>query len=161
MLAPITGFCSQLFVCILPCFILLPLFLAQYAERYSRCSINVWASVLAQTVKNPPAMQETWALPLAWEDSPGGGHSNPLQYSCLENLHEQEEPGRPQPCSRKESDMTEQLSLHWELNANKKFFKLNKTSFYSSVFLISVASLTFFFISLLLNFGCAMWHEGS
>ena len=20
-----------------------------------------------------------------WEDSPGGGHGNPLQYSCLEN----------------------------------------------------------------------------
>ena len=22
---------------------------------------------------------------LGWEDSPGGGHGNPLQYSCLEN----------------------------------------------------------------------------
>ena len=28
--------------------------------------------------------------------SPGGGHGNPLQYSCLENPHEQEEPGRLQ-----------------------------------------------------------------
>ena len=65
------------------------------------------------------------------------------------------------PWGRKESDMTEQLSLHWELNANKKIFKLNKNSFYSSVSLISIASLTFFFISLFLNFGCAMWHEGS
>ena len=25
--------------------------------------------------------------------SPGGGHGNPLQYSCLENPHGQEEPG--------------------------------------------------------------------
>ena len=28
--------------------------------------------------------------------SPGGGHDNPLQYSCLENSHGQEEPGRLQ-----------------------------------------------------------------
>ena len=30
-------------------------------------------------------MQETQVLSLGWEDSPGGGHDNPLQYSCLEN----------------------------------------------------------------------------
>ena len=28
-----------------------------------------------------------------WGRSPGGGHGNPLQYSCLENLHGQEDPG--------------------------------------------------------------------
>ena len=27
--------------------------------------------------------------------SPGGGHGNPLQYSCLEKSHGQEEPGSP------------------------------------------------------------------
>ena len=27
-----------------------------------------WASLVAQTVKNLPAMQETWVLPLGWED---------------------------------------------------------------------------------------------
>ena len=26
------------------------------------------ASLVAQTVKNPPAMQETWVWPLGWED---------------------------------------------------------------------------------------------
>ena len=26
-------------------------------------------------------------------DSPGGGHGNPLQYSCLENPHEQRNGG--------------------------------------------------------------------
>ena len=36
-------------------------------------------------VKNPPAKQETWVQSLAWEDSPGEGYGNPLQYSCLEN----------------------------------------------------------------------------
>ena len=29
--------------------------------------------------------QETWVWSLSWEDCPGGGHGNPLQYSCLEN----------------------------------------------------------------------------
>ena len=28
-----------------------------------------WASLLAQLVKNPPAMQETWVQSLGWEDS--------------------------------------------------------------------------------------------
>ena len=36
-------------------------------------------------VKKLPATWETWVLPLGWEDSPEGGHGNPLQYSCLEN----------------------------------------------------------------------------
>ena len=27
-----------------------------------------WASVVAQLVKNPPAMQETWVRSLGWED---------------------------------------------------------------------------------------------
>ena len=36
-------------------------------------------------VKNLPVMQETQVQSLVWEDSPGEGHGNPLQYSCLEN----------------------------------------------------------------------------
>ena len=27
-----------------------------------------WASLVAQMVKNPPAMQETWVKSLCWED---------------------------------------------------------------------------------------------
>ena len=27
-----------------------------------------WASLVAQLVKNPPAMRETWILSLGWED---------------------------------------------------------------------------------------------
>ena len=46
---------------------------------------NTGVSLVAQMVKNPPAMWETWVQPLGWEDPPGGGHGNPLQYSCLEN----------------------------------------------------------------------------
>jgi len=28
-----------------------------------------WASLVAQLVKNPPAMQETWVRSLGWDDS--------------------------------------------------------------------------------------------
>ena len=30
--------------------------------------VNVWAFLVAQMVKNPPAMQETWVHSLGWED---------------------------------------------------------------------------------------------
>ena len=44
------------------------------------------------------------------ERSPGGGHGNPLQYSCLENLHGQRSLVGYSPRDHKELDMTEQLS---------------------------------------------------
>ena len=42
-------------------------------------------SLVAQLVKNMPAMQETWIQSLGWEDPPGKGNGNPLQNSGLEN----------------------------------------------------------------------------
>ena len=30
--------------------------------------MHMWASLVAQLVKNPPAMQETWVRSLGWED---------------------------------------------------------------------------------------------
>ena len=42
--------------------------------------------------------------------SPGGEHGDPLQYSCLENPHEQRSLAGCSPQGLKESDMTEQLS---------------------------------------------------
>ena len=42
--------------------------------------------------------------------SSGGGHGNPLQYSCLENPHGQRTLAGYSSRSRKESDMTEWLS---------------------------------------------------
>ena len=50
-----------------------------YTLQYS------WASLVAQLVKNLPAMRETWVRSLGWEDSPGEGKGYPLQYSGLEN----------------------------------------------------------------------------
>ena len=40
-----------------------------------------WASLVAQTVKNLPAMGRP-----GLGTSPGGGQGNPVQYSCLENI---------------------------------------------------------------------------
>ena len=68
--------------------------------------------LVAQMVKNPPAVQETWVPSLGWEDPPGGGHDNPLQYSCLKNLHGQRSLAGCSPWGHKESDMTERLSTH-------------------------------------------------
>ena len=42
-------------------------------------------TLVAQRVKSLPAMKETWVRSLGWEDSPGEGNGNLLQYSCLEN----------------------------------------------------------------------------
>ena len=50
-----------------------------YPLQYSRVSL------VAQMVKNPPAMQETWVQSLGWEDPLEKGAGYPLQYSGLEN----------------------------------------------------------------------------
>ena len=53
--------------------------------------IIIWASQVVLVVKNPSAnagdVREVDLL-LGSGRSPGGGHGNPLQYSCLENLME-------------------------------------------------------------------------
>ena len=47
-----------------------------------------WASQVALVIKNPPAnagdIRDVRSLP-GLGRSPGEGHGNPLQYSCLEN----------------------------------------------------------------------------
>ena len=118
----------------------------------------LWASLVAQLVKNLPAMQETLVqflglipgsgispgegigLPtpvflgflggsVSKEStcnagdlgsipglgrSPGGGHGNPLQYSCLQNSHGQRSQADYSPWGRKESVMTEWLSIWFQ-----------------------------------------------
>ena len=44
---------------------------------------HIHIHMVTQTVKNMPALQEDSIPGLG--RSPGEGHSNPLQYSCLEN----------------------------------------------------------------------------
>ena len=43
-----------------------------------------WTSLVAQTVKNLPAMRETWVQSLGWEDPLEKG-MQPILVSCLEN----------------------------------------------------------------------------
>ena len=45
-----------------------------------------------------------------WGRSPGGGHGNPLQYSCLKNPHGEGSLAGPTPWGHKESDTAERLS---------------------------------------------------
>ena len=113
------------------------------------------ASLVAQLVKNPPAMQETLVQFLDQEDpwsrdrlsipvflgfpgssygkesacnagnlgsipglgrSPGGGHGNPLQYSCLKNPHDQRSLVGYSPLGHKELDMTERLNTAQQMH---------------------------------------------
>ena len=53
------------------------------SERSTREAIGFslqysWTSLVAQRVKNPPAMWETWSIP-GLGKSPGGRHGNPSQ----------------------------------------------------------------------------------
>ena len=71
---------------------------------------KITASLVAQMVKNLPAMWETQGSIPGLGRSPGGEHSNPFQYSCLENPHVQRSLVGYSPRSHKQSDMTERLS---------------------------------------------------
>ena len=53
---------------------------------YGRTRESLWASQVVLVVKNPPGndLRDEGSIP-GWGRSPGGGHGNPLQYSCLEN----------------------------------------------------------------------------
>ena len=64
-----------------------------------------WASLVAQLVKNPPAMRETWVQPLGWEDSLEKGMATTPEFWPGEFQ------GLYSPWGQKESDMTERLSL--------------------------------------------------
>ena len=70
----------------------------------------VRASQVVLLVKNPPAyagnVRDTGSIPGS-ERSPGGGHGNPLQCSCLENPHGQRSLAGYSPQGHTESDMNE------------------------------------------------------
>ena len=85
-------------------------------------TLTILASVVAKTVENLPAMQETWVGFPGWEDSPGEENGNPLQYSGLENFMDR----GYSPWGHKEWDMTEQLtlSLFHIRNQNREMFKI-------------------------------------
>ena len=70
----------------------------------------LWASLVAQMVKNPPAMRETWVQSLGREDpleKEMATHSSIL----ARKIPWTEEPAGLQSMESQESDMTEQLKL--------------------------------------------------
>ena len=82
-----------------------------WIECQIRRSQVPWAFLVAQMVKNLPAMWEPW-VGTGLGRSPGGGHDNPLWYSCMKNPHGQRSLMSYRPCGHKELGMTEQLSTH-------------------------------------------------
>ena len=67
---------------------------------------DMWASPVAQMVRNLPAMQETWVQSLGWEDpleKRMATHSNVLDW----RIPWTEEPGKLQFMGCKELDTTE------------------------------------------------------
>ena len=62
------------------------------------------------------------------ERSPGGGHGNPLQYSCLENPHGPRSLAGYSPYGCKELDMTGQLSTQSTYNVNLPSFWFTQSS---------------------------------
>ena len=64
---------------------------------------------MAQMVKNPPAMRETWVRPLGWEDLLEEG-MQPTPVFLLGEFHGQSSLASYSPWGLKESDTTERLS---------------------------------------------------
>ena len=78
-------------------------------QRICRNCVGLRASLVAQLVKNPPAVRETWVRSLGWEDSPEEGaatHSSILAWRIpwtVLYIYS--------PWGRAESGTTERLSL--------------------------------------------------
>ena len=68
-----------------PCLQMRTFTLTAFIVIYLLITLEVWVSLLTQTVKNMPAKRETQIRFLGWEDSLGEGNGYPLHYSCLEN----------------------------------------------------------------------------
>ena len=71
---------------------------------------HVWASLVSQTVKCLPAIQETWVQSLGWEDpleKEMATHFSTLAWK----IPRTEEPGRLQSMRSEESDTTEWLDF--------------------------------------------------
>ena len=74
-----------------------------------------WASLVAQLVKNPPTMWETWVQSLGWDDPLEKGtvtHSSILAWRI---------PGTYSPRGLRESDTVQRLSLSLYLDSGIEF----------------------------------------
>ena len=110
--------------------------------NYNKCFILMYkvASLVAQSVKNPPAMWETWVQSLDWEDpleKEMATHSSILAWRIPWT-----ETGSLESMDQKESDTTERLSTRcslvqsiWEFSlVSSQFLYKSKTSKKWSIF---------------------------
>ena len=72
--------------------------------------ILVWASLVAQMVKNLPAMKETWVQSLGQEDPLEKGMDTPV--FLPREFHGQRNLAGYSPWSHKQSDTTKRLNTH-------------------------------------------------
>ena len=81
---------------------------------------------MARVIKSPPAnsgdIRDTGWIP-GLGRSPGGGHDNPLQYSCLENPMDRETWWATVPGVSKSQKRLKQFSMHGKLHLLKQLTK--------------------------------------
>ena len=86
-------------------------YLTPVLDLFDSLESSEWASLVAQLVKNLPAMQETWVQFLYWEynvEKEMTTHCNIIAW----RIPWPEEPGRLQSMGSQESDKTQQLNHH-------------------------------------------------
>src|SRR5574338_653572 len=76
------------------------------------------ASLVAQIIKNPPAMQERSSNPGSGR-SPGEGNGYPLQSSCPENSLDRGPWWATSPWGHKKSDTIKQITLSLSMQPEK------------------------------------------
>ena len=129
-----------------------------YPVQYS------WASLVAQLVKNLPVMWETWVWSLGWED-PWRRERLPTPVIWPGEFH-----GLYSPWGRKESDITERLSLHLT-HPNLTLFRPRSLVISTSPYAMgNILSLSYVSFSVVLNVNTTIfeaatfpslhqWHE--
>ena len=89
--------------------------LKRLSSSSSSSSLCYTVGFPGDTVKNTPAdagnIRDAGSVP-GLGRSPGGGHGNPLQYSCLESPHGQRSLAGCSPWCREELGMTEHSTVH-------------------------------------------------
>ena len=87
----------------------------------------IWTSQVVLVVKNLPAnagdMSDLGSIP-GWGRSPGGGHGNPLQFSCLENLMDRGAWWAKDQGVAKRRTRLKRLSMHSQEYYRRKFLVL-------------------------------------
>ena len=103
------------------------------------------ASLVAQSVKNSPTMQEMWVRTLGQEDALEKEiaiHSSILVWKILWT----EEPGVPSPWGHKELETTERLNLHHHIGLTELSSKTRNIYTHIHICICSLRSLSLFIL---------------